>query len=40
MNEEIEIIHIGEVEDIDVSSVESFVHDEKEYAIANVIIYD
>tara|TARA_X000000368_G_scaffold144551_1_gene113931 strand:- start:279 stop:599 length:321 start_codon:yes stop_codon:yes gene_type:complete len=33
MNEEIEIIHIGEVEDIDVSSVESFVHDEKEYAI-------
>ena len=33
MNEEIEPIHIGEKEDIDVNSVENFEHDENDYAI-------
>ena len=33
MNNEIEIIHIGELDDIDVGSVENFEHDEKDYAI-------
>ena len=33
MNNEIEIVHIGELDDIDVGSVENFEHDEKNYAI-------
>ena len=33
MNNEIEIVHIGELNDIDVGSVENFEHDEKDYAI-------
>ena len=33
MNNEIEIVHIGELDDIDVGSVENFEHDEKDYAI-------
>jgi len=33
MNNEIEIVHIGELDDIDVGSVENFAHDEKDYAI-------
>ena len=33
MKAEIEVIHIGEVEDIDVGTVENFAHDEKDYAI-------
>ena len=33
MNNEIDIVHIGEVDDIDVGSVENFEHDEKDYAI-------
>ena len=33
MNDEIDIVHIGELDDIDVGSVENFEHDEKDYAI-------
>ena len=33
MNQEIEPIHIGEVEDIDIDSVENFEHEEIDYAI-------
>ena len=33
MNNEIDIIHICELDDIDVGSVENFEHDEKDYAI-------
>ena len=33
MNNEIDIVHIGELDDIDVGSVENFEHDEKDYAI-------
>ena len=33
MNIEIEPVHIGEVEDIDIGSVENFEHEEAEYAI-------
>jgi nitrite reductase/ring-hydroxylating ferredoxin subunit len=33
MNNEIESIHIGEVEDIDEGSVENFEHEEIDYAI-------
>ena len=33
MNNEIEIVHIGELDDIDVGSVENFEHDENDYAI-------
>ena len=33
MNNEIENIHIGEVDDIDVGSVENFEHEELDYAI-------
>ena len=33
MNEEIENIHIGEVDDIEVGSVENFEHEEIDYAI-------
>ena len=33
MNNEIDIVHIGKVDDIDVGSVENFEHDEKDYAI-------
>ena len=33
MNQEIELIHIGEVEDIDKESVENFEHEEIDYAI-------
>ena len=33
MNDEIEIVHIGEQDDIDVGTVENFEHDEKDYAI-------
>jgi len=33
MNDEIEMIHIGEVEDIDLGSVENFEHEEIDYAI-------
>ena len=33
MNQEIEPIHIGEVEDIDKESVENFEHEEIDYAI-------
>ena len=33
MNEEIEPIHIGEKEDIDINSVENFEHEEIDYAI-------
>jgi len=33
MNNEIEIIHIGEVDDIDIGSVENFEHEETDYAI-------
>ncbi len=33
MNNEIENIHIGEVDDIDVGSVENFEHEEIDYAI-------
>ena len=33
MNNEIEIVHIGELDDIDVGSVENFEYDEKDYAI-------
>ena len=33
MKNEIEIGHIGELDDIDVGSVENFEHDEKDYAI-------
>ena len=33
MNDEIDVVHIGELEDIDVGSVENFEHDEKDYAI-------
>ena len=33
MNQEVETIHIGEVEDIDVGSVENFEHEEIDYAI-------
>ena len=33
MNQEVEPIHIGEVEDIDKGSVENFEHEETDYAI-------
>ncbi|SVD46713.1 uncharacterized protein METZ01_LOCUS399567 [marine metagenome] len=33
MNQEVEPIHIGEVEDIDQDSVENFEHEEIDYAI-------
>ena len=33
MNDEIDIIHIGAQDDIDIGSVENFEHDEKDYAI-------
>ena len=33
MNDEIDIVHIGELDDIDVGCVENFEHDEKDYAI-------
>ena len=33
MNDEIEVVHIGEQDDIDVGTVENFEHDEKDYAI-------
>jgi 3-phenylpropionate/trans-cinnamate dioxygenase ferredoxin subunit len=33
MNQEVEPIHIGEVEDIDLGSVENFEHEEIDYAI-------
>ena len=33
MNKEIDPIHIGEVEDIDIGSVENFEHEEVDYAI-------
>ena len=33
MNDEIDPIHIGEVEDIDIGSVENFEHEEIDYAI-------
>ena len=33
MNNEIDVVHIGELDDIDVGSVENFEHDEKDYAI-------
>ena len=33
MNDEIDIVHIGELNDIDVGSVENFEHNEKDYAI-------
>ena len=33
MNDEIEPIHIGEIDDIDVGSVENFEHEEINYAI-------
>ena len=33
MNNEVELIHIGEVEDIDKGSVENFEHEEIDYAI-------
>ena len=33
MNDEIDIVHIGELDDIEVGSVENFEHDEKDYAI-------
>ena len=33
MNQEVEPIHIGEVEDIDKGSVENFEHEEIDYAI-------
>ena len=33
MNEEIDPIHIGEKEDIDINSVENFEHEEIDYAI-------
>ena len=33
MNQEIEPIHLGEIEDIDKQSVENFEHDEIDYAI-------
>ena len=33
MNDEIDPIHIGEVEDIDIGSVENFEHEEVDYAI-------
>ena len=33
MNNEIEPIHIGEIEDVDIQSVEHFEHDEIDYAI-------
>ena len=33
MNDEIDVVHIGELDDIDVGSVENFEHDEKDYAI-------
>ena len=31
MNDEIDVVHIGELDDIDVGSVENFEHDEKDY---------
>ena len=33
MNDEIEIVYIGELDDIDVENIENFEHDEKDYAI-------
>ena len=33
MNDEIDIVHIGDPDDIDVGSVENFEHDENDYAI-------
>ena len=33
MNQEVDPIHIGEVEDIDLGSVENFEHEEIDYAI-------
>ena len=33
MNDEIDTVHIGELDDIDVGSVENFEHYEKDYAI-------
>ena len=33
MNEEVEPIHIGEIEDIDKNSVENFEHEDIDYAI-------
>ena len=36
MNKEIEPIHIGEVEDVDLGSVENFEHEEIDYAIFNL----
>ena len=36
MNQEIEPIHIGEVEDIDKNSVENFEYEEVDYAIFNL----
>ena len=33
MNDEIDIVHIGDLDDIDVGSVENFEHDENDYAI-------
>ena len=33
MNDEIDPIHIGEIEDIDIGSVENFEHEEINYAI-------
>ena len=33
MNEEIEPIHIGETEDIEIGTVENFEHEEVDYAI-------
>ena len=36
MNDEIDIVHIGEQDDIDVGSVENFEHEEKDYAIFHI----
>ena len=33
MNDEIDVVHIGELDDIDVGSVENFEHEEIDYAI-------
>ena len=33
MNDELDPIHIGEIEDIDIGSVENFEHEEIDYAI-------
>ena len=36
MKNEIEAIHIGEVEDIDLGSVENFEHEDSDYAIFHI----